>query len=86
MLILSAPCVVSVALDQGQKAKCDGILISAERAKSAVACKRELEIRRDFKCEPCPSCPDCKQPPMAKIASASFLSGFVLGLLLFLVR
>lgn len=86
MLVLAVPCVVSVAIDEGERAKCDGLLISAERAKAAVACKRELEIRRREKCAPCPTCPACKQPPTMEIATASFASGFLLGLLLFLVR
>tara|TARA_R100000664_G_scaffold30464_1_gene43063 strand:- start:7730 stop:7990 length:261 start_codon:yes stop_codon:yes gene_type:complete len=85
MLILAVPCVVSVALDEGQKAKCDGILISAEKAKEAVACKRELNIRRTFECDPCPACPESKQQPTLTIASASFFSGLVLGILLFFV-
>ena len=86
MLIFAAPCVASAALDQGQKAQCDGILIRAQRAKDAVACKRELNLRRTFECEPCPACPECEQPQTMKMVTASFFSGFVLGLLLFLVR
>ena len=86
MLILAVPCVASSAINQGQKAACDGILISAQRAKAAVACKRELNILRTFECDPCPAGPDCPKSETMKIATASFLSGFVLGLLLFLVR
>jgi hypothetical protein len=86
MLIIAAPCVASAALDQGQKAECDGILISAQRAKEAVACAREVELRKTFECAPCPACPECDKPETMQIATASFFSGFVLGLLLLLVR
>jgi hypothetical protein len=86
MLILAAPCVASAAIDQGEKAKCDGILISAQRAKEAIACEREVEIRKTFECDPCPACPECDHQPVMQIATASFFSGFVLGLLLLFVR
>tara|TARA_R100000664_G_C2705506_1_gene104284 strand:+ start:549 stop:809 length:261 start_codon:yes stop_codon:yes gene_type:complete len=86
MLIFAVPCVASAALDQGEKAQCDGILISAQRAKEAVACKREVELRKTFECAPCSACPECKKTETMTIATASFFSGFVLGLLLFFVR
>lgn len=86
MLILLAPCVVSAPLDGGTKAPCDGILISAQRAREAITCKRELKLRRAFRCDPCPACPEPEPCQTATTVAASFLSGFVLGLLLFLVR
>ena len=86
MLIIAAPWVASSAINEGDKAACDGLLISAQRAKEAVACKRELDVLRTFECDPCPECPECPESETIKIASASFFSGFVLGLLLFLMR
>ncbi len=86
MLILAAPCIASAAIDQGQKAECDGVLISAQRAKEAVACKRELNLRRTFECDPCPACPEPKPSRSVEIASASFVTGLVFGLLLFFSR
>ena len=86
MLIVAIPCVVSSAINEGEKAECDGLLISAQRAKEAVACKRELDFRRTFECDPCPKCPECPESETMKIATASFFSGFVLGLLLFFAR
>jgi len=83
MLIFAAPWIASAAIDQGQKAHCDGVLISAQRAKEAVACKRELNLRRTFECQPCPDLPEDRT---TQIASASFAAGLVLGLLLLLVR
>jgi hypothetical protein len=86
LILMAAPCVVSAPLDAGQRAECDGILISAKRAQEAVACKRELDLRRTFECDPCPDCPEPKPCEQMQIATASFFSGFVLGLLLLLVR
>jgi hypothetical protein len=86
VLILSAPCVVSQAVDQGQPAPCDGVLISAERAREAVADKREVNLRRTFECDPCPACPESPPDRTREVASASFFAGFVLGLLLLFVR
>lgn len=84
--LLSAPCVSSSALDQGKPAPCDGVLISAERAKEAIACKRELELRKTFECDPCPACPEPEPSRSVQIASASFVTGLVFGLLLFFAR
>ena len=84
LIMLLAPCVASAPLDAGKRAACDGILISAERAKSAIKCKREVDLLRTFECDPCPDCPE--PVPYMQVATASFFSGFVLGLLLFLVR
>jgi hypothetical protein len=44
--IIAAPCVQSTPVDAGKPAPCDGILISIERAKAAIACKREVELRK----------------------------------------
>ena len=84
--IIAAPCVQSTPVDAGEPAPCDGILISIERAKAAIACKREVELRKTFECEPCPACPKPTKDRSVEIASASFVSGLVLGLLLFFAR
>jgi len=86
LALLAAPCVSSAPLDAGQVAECDGVLISAARARQAVADKREVNILRTFDCDPCPDCPDLPKDDSVKIASASFVSGFVLGLLLLVMR
>lgn len=86
-LALAAPCVASAPLDAGQTAACDGVLISAARARRAVADAREVELRRQHEC---PAVPACPEPPTVDshvtVATASFFTGFVLGLLLFLAR
>jgi hypothetical protein len=86
VLILPAPCVASQVVDQGYPAPCDGVLISAERARQAVADKREVNLRRTFECDPCPACPELPPCKTSEVASASFFAGFVLGLMLLLVR
>jgi len=86
VLILPAPCIASQAVDQGQPAPCDGVLISTERARQAVADKREVNLRRTFECDPCPACPEPPPDRTKEVASASFFAGFVLGLLLLFVR
>ena len=85
-VFLAAQCAQSTPIDQGKPAPCDGIVISVERAKKAIACEREVELRKTFECAPCPSCPTPPKDRSIEYATASFLSGFVLGLLLFLVR
>lgn len=85
-VVLAAPCVTSAAVDQGDTVPCDGVLISAKRAKEAIACKREVNLRRTFECEPCPACPDPKPSRSVEIASASFVTGLIFGLLLFFSR
>lgn len=82
-IIMAAPCTASAPIDAGKVAPCDGVLISATRAQQAIADKREVNLRRTFECAPCPDCP--KDDGM-RTAAASFFSGFVLGLLLILVR
>ena len=86
-LLLAAPCAASVPLDAGQRAGCDGVLISADRAKRAVADAREVKIRRQHACPACPACPE-PQSVEGEIAtaSASFVAGLLLGLLLVFVR
>ncbi len=86
LIALLTSCTISQPIDRGQPAPCDGVLISAERAKQAVADKREVELRKTFECAPCPSCPEPKKDETVAIATASFFAGFVLGLTLFLVR
>ena len=86
VVLLSAPCVSSAAVDQGDTVPCDGVLISAKRAREAVACKREVELRKTFECDPCPACPQPKPSRSVQIASASFVTGLVFGLLLFFSR
>ena len=86
VVLLSAPCVSSAAVDQGETVPCDGVLISAKRAKEAIACKREVELRKTFECDPCPACPEPPQDSSVQIASASFVTGLVFGLLLFFSR
>jgi len=86
LLVMASPCVQSTPIDQGKPSPCDGIVISVERAKKAIACEREVELRKTFECAPCPSCPTPPEDRSIEYATASFLSGFVLGLLLFLVR
>lgn len=86
MVLLAAPCVSSAPIDKGNVAPCDGVLISAARARQAIADKREVNILRTFDCDPCPACPDPPKDDSVKIASASFATGFVLGLLLLVMR
>ena len=86
LIALLTSCTISQPLDRGQPAPCDGVLISTERAKQAVADKREVELRKTFECAPCPSCPEPKKDETVAIATASFFAGFILGLTLFLVR
>jgi len=86
VVIMAAPCVSSSALDEGKLAPCDGVLISAKRARQAIADQKELELRKTFECAPCPPCQEPKKDDAFSVATASFFSGFVLGLLLFLVR
>ncbi len=85
-IVMAAPCVASAAIDQGETANCDGVLISVKRAKEAIACAREVELRKTFECAPCPACPDPPQDRSVQIASASFVTGLVFGLLLLFVR
>lgn len=86
VVLLSAPCVSSAAVDQGETVPCDGVLISAKRAAEAIACKREVELRKTFECDPCPACPEPEPSRSVQIASASFVTGLVFGLLLFFSR
>jgi len=86
VVLLSAPCVSSAAVDQGETVPCDGVLISAKRAKEAIACKREVELRKTFECDPCPACPEPAPDRTVQIASASFVTGLIFGLLLFFSR
>tara|TARA_R100000664_G_C2645838_1_gene68691 strand:- start:133 stop:402 length:270 start_codon:yes stop_codon:yes gene_type:complete len=85
-VLLAAPCVTSAAVDQGDTVPCDGVLISAKRAREAIACKREVELRKTFECDPCPACPEPAPDRTVQIASASFVTGLVFGLLLFFSR
>jgi hypothetical protein len=85
-VFFAAQCAQSTPIDQGKPSPCDGIVISVERAKKAIACEREVELRKTFECAPCPACPDPPQDRSVEIASASFVTGLVFGLLLFFAR
>lgn len=85
-MIIAAPCSASAPIDEGQAAPCSGFIISTERAKEAISCKRELNLRKTFECDPCPACPNPQKDETVAIATASFFSGFVLGLLLLVIR
>ena len=85
-MLLAAPCVSSAPLDSGQVAACDGVLVSAARARQAVADSREVNILRTYECDPCPECPAPPKDETVVVASASFLAGVVFGLLLLVMR
>ena len=86
VVLLASPCVSSAAVDEGDTVPCDGVLISAKRAREAIACKREVELRKTFECDPCPACPEPEPSRSVQIASASFVTGLIFGLLLFFSR
>ncbi len=85
-MLIAAPCSSSAPIDEGKPAPCSGLLISVERAKAAIVCKRSLAVLSEHRYEACLPCPKTDDAEMIKIASASFFTGFILGLLLLVVR